>query len=126
MTQTQCLTLSDDAKHLSPAMKASAFFLIPFMFTAVVGVRPAEAEPKSGNSGCTSQGKSWGELSKSQCSACGGKWTVSDTGCGGGVIASSLATLGGLLTANPIAIAGGIFGMVMAKKQCDGKCEQKV
>jgi hypothetical protein len=85
------------------------------------------AKPKGGSgSECTSQGKAYSELGEDQCKACGGKWTVSSWGCGGGIIAGSLTVLGGLLSANPIVVAGGVVGLGAAKDQCDGKCESKV
>lgn len=106
-------------------MKTITLNSILVLMMILGGVRAADAAPKGSGATCTSQGKAWSELDKQQCSACGGKWTVSDTGCGGGVIAGSLTTLGGILSANPIVILAGVVSLGLAKSQCDGKCEAK-
>ena len=101
--------------------------LLAFSVLMVSGPRTTLAAPNSTTgSTCNSQGKPFSSIEdKDECKACGGAWTVSSTGCGGGIISGSLATIGGLLTANPWAVAGGIVLLGKAKSECDGKCEAK-
>jgi hypothetical protein len=83
----------------------------------------ASAAPKSGGITECPTGKTYGELDKKECDACGGKWVVSEWGCGGSIVGGSVATIGGLVSLNPWALAAGIGGLINAYDECKGSCK---
>ena len=102
-----------------------------FAVTAVnVPATTASAAPSqtttTGGEACTSQGKAWKDLDEAQCGACGGTWSVSSWGCGGGVLLGGIAAVGGLVTANPWVLIGATGALAKAADECQGSCSATV
>jgi hypothetical protein len=103
-------------------MVFAVFFAVSFS-----GMHVAQAEPNGGKGGqCKSSGKAWGDLTKDQCSACGGKWGVDAMDCGGGIVIGSIAGVGGIYTANPWMIVGALGALGSAMVACEGSCQSTV
>jgi hypothetical protein len=103
------------AKVAMVSLMALAMVLVP----ATVSAAPKGGGPIAE---CPS-GKTYGELDKKECDACGGKWVVDAWQCGGGILGGSVATIGGLVTKNPFALIGGITALGNAYDKCKGSCE---